>query len=275
MALDPERYVIGDDGLLVEKVGPWAKDKLKLLADYIQISGPTRRKFSRHDPAFIDLFCGTGRSLVRTSGEYIDGSPVAAFKQGGESVAAFASVEISDAEPELLAAATARLQNLKAPVRNTPGPATGAIGEIVTRVNPYGLHFAFLDPHNLGTLSFSIIEQLAKLKYVDILVHVSVSDLQRNVDRYSSEMHRQFDAFAPDWRKHVKVDTNQQSLRAGMIAYWSNLVLGLGLPRAQHMELITGEGNQRLYWLVLLSGHELAHTLWEKISSHARQPTLF
>jgi hypothetical protein len=32
MALGPERYVIGDDGLLVEKVGPWAKDKLESLA---------------------------------------------------------------------------------------------------------------------------------------------------------------------------------------------------------------------------------------------------
>jgi hypothetical protein len=31
MALDPERYVIGDDGLRVEKVGPWAKDKLEIV----------------------------------------------------------------------------------------------------------------------------------------------------------------------------------------------------------------------------------------------------
>ena len=26
---------------------------------------PTRRKFSRNQPAFIDVFCGPGRSLVR------------------------------------------------------------------------------------------------------------------------------------------------------------------------------------------------------------------
>jgi hypothetical protein len=32
MPLNSERYVIGDDGLLVEKVGPWAKDKLDLLS---------------------------------------------------------------------------------------------------------------------------------------------------------------------------------------------------------------------------------------------------
>jgi len=77
MALDPERYVIGDDGLLVEKVGPWAKDKLEIVADYIQISGPTRRKYCENRPAFIDVFCGPGRSLVRGDGDYIDGSPVA------------------------------------------------------------------------------------------------------------------------------------------------------------------------------------------------------
>ena len=96
MALDPERYVIGDDGLLVEKVGPWAKDKLEIVADYIQISGPTRRKYCENRPAFIDVFCGPGRSLVRGDGDYIDGSPVAAFKQGKHSVEPFATIEISD-----------------------------------------------------------------------------------------------------------------------------------------------------------------------------------
>jgi hypothetical protein len=35
------------------------------------------------------------------------------------------------------------------------------------------------NPHNLGALSFSIIEQLAELKYVDILVHVQISIRRR------------------------------------------------------------------------------------------------
>ncbi len=33
-----------------------------------------------------------------------------------------------------------------------------AIANIVSSLNQYGLHFALLDPHNLGALSFSIIE---------------------------------------------------------------------------------------------------------------------
>jgi three-Cys-motif partner protein len=275
MALAPERYVIGDDDLLVEKVGPWAKDKLEIVGAYIQISGATRRRYRENRPAFIDVFCGPGRSLIRSTGEYIDGSPVTAFKQGNHSIERFATIEISDVEPELLAAATARLQTLGAPVHATPGPAVEAIANVVSSLNQYGLHFALLDPHNLGALSFSIIEQLAKLKHIDILVHVSVSDLQRNADLYSLEVQRQFDEFAPEWRKHVSLDANLQSVRASMIEYWSDLVERLGLPRAKHTELIKGTGNQRLYWLMLLSRHPRAHEFWDKITSPAREPTMF
>jgi len=145
----------------------------------------------------------------------------------------------------------------------------------VSSLNGYGLHFALLDPHNLGALSFSIIEHLAKLKHIDILVHVSVSDLQRNADLYSSEVQRQFDEFAPEWRKRVSLDTNLQSMRAAMIEYWSDLVERLGLPRAKHTELIKGTGNLRLYWLMLLSRHPRAHQFWDKVTSSAIEPTMF
>jgi three-Cys-motif partner protein len=94
MALDPERYVIGDDGRLVEKVGPWANEKLEIVGNYIHISGATRRKYRKNRPAFIDVFCGPGRSLVRTTGDYIDGSPVAAFKESEQSLERFVSIEI-------------------------------------------------------------------------------------------------------------------------------------------------------------------------------------
>jgi three-Cys-motif partner protein len=274
MGLDPERYVMGDDGLVVEKVGPWARGKLDIISAYVHITGATRRKYARNRPPFIDVFSGPGRSMVRTDGAFVDGSPVAAFKRGKESAEPFATIEISDLEPELLAAATIRLQKLTAPVKGTPGPAVEAIGKIVSSLNPYGLHFALLDPHNLGTLSFSIIERLAGLKHVDILVHVSVSDLQRNVDLYSSELQEQFDEFAPGWRDHVPRDTNQHSLRSAIIRYWSDLVERLGLPRAKHEELIRGEGNQRLYWLMLLSRHPRAHDFWDKITSQAKEPRL-
>jgi hypothetical protein len=48
--------------------------------------------------------------------------------------------------------------------------------------------------------------------------------------------------------------------------------MALELPRAEHCELITGTNNQRLYWLIFLGKHELAHDLWSKISSAAESP---
>jgi hypothetical protein len=67
-------------------------------------------------------------------------------------------------------------------------------------------------------------------------------------------------------------DMNQEALRGAIIQYWSDKAMTLGLPRAKHCELIKGMQGQRLYWLILLARHELAHKLWSKISSSAKSP---
>ncbi len=179
----------------------------------------------------------------------------------------------SDANPDRLAAAENRLRSIGAPVQPTPGPAVAAIDRIIARLNRSGLHFAFLDPHNLGALSFSLFESLAKLKHIDVIAHVSVSDLQRNVDRYTSELHNLFDEFAPGWRSEISTNMSQAPLRTAIIEYWSKRVKALGLPPARHCELITGLRNQRLYWLFFLSRSAFARDLWTKISSFSKAPT--
>jgi three-Cys-motif partner protein len=269
---DPERYAQGDDGLVVQKVGGWAGTKLKVLTDYVYASGGARKNFSGPGTAFIDVYSGPGRSLIRGTNQFIDGSPVAAFKRALESPGRFTSVNISDADDELLVAAETRLKALNAPVRAFTGPASGAMPKIVQSLDPYGLHLAFLDPHNLGTLSFDLFEQLAKLKHVDVIAHISLSDLQRNADRYTDEAYDQFDKFAPDWRAKVDTDMNQNALRAAIIQYWGKQISKLGFPQAPHWELIKGDQGQRLYALVLLAREALAHKLWSKITSAARAP---
>jgi three-Cys-motif partner protein len=272
MAQRDEQYSLDEQGLFVENVGPWAVDKLKIVTDYIQASGAARRRYLSTGAAYIEVFCGPGRSRIRTTGQYIDGSPVAAFKKANGSLARFTSINISDADPGLLAAAEARLVALGAPVKAFAGPASSAMPKIVQALDKRGLHFAFLDPHNLGTLSFDLFESLAKLERIDIIAHVSLSDLQRNADRYASTAYDQFDRFAPGWRDHIGTEMNQASLRAAILEYWTNKVMRLGLPRAEHCELFTGPRGQRLYWLLLLARHELAHSLWSKISSSAKAP---
>jgi three-Cys-motif partner protein len=270
---DPEQYTQGDDGLIVEKVGSWAVEKLKLVTDYVYASGGARKKYLGTGAAYIDPFCGSGRSLIRGTTTFIVGSPVAAFKRALQSPARFTSISISDGDEELLAAATRRLTALSAPVCPFAGPASESIPKIVQSLDRFGLHLAFLDPYNLGALSFDLFEELAKLKRIDVIAHVSVSDLQRNADRYADEAYEQFDKFAPDWRGKVSADVSMAAFRAAILKHWSDKVAALGLPKARHWELIRGSQGQRLYWLILLARHDLAHDLWEKISSAAKSPT--
>src|SRR6266852_1176348 len=133
-----ERYSLDDQGLLVENVGPWASDKLKIVTDYIQASGAARRRYLGAGAAYIDVFCGPGRSKIRTTEQFIDGSPVAAFRKGQGSLAPFTSINISDADPELLRTAEKRLSALGAPVQATSGPASSALPKIVEALNKYG-----------------------------------------------------------------------------------------------------------------------------------------
>ena len=270
---DAEQYTQGDDGLIVEKVGSWAVEKLKLVTDYVYASGGARKKYLGSGAAYIDPFCGSGRSLIRGTTTFIDGSPVAAFRRALQSPGRFTSINISDGDGELLAAATKRLAALSAPVRPFPGPASESIPKIIQSLDRNGLHLALLDPYNLGALSFDLFEVLAKLRRIDVIAHVSVSDLQRNATRYADEDFEQFDKFAPDWRSRVSTDMNKAAFRAAILKYWSDKVTALGLPQAKHWELIRGDQGQRLYWLILLARHDLAHGLWAKVSSVAKSPT--
>lgn len=196
--------VEADDGLPAEVVGPWAKEKHELLCKYIQISSATRRKYlpphNQGGAGYVDLFCSTGRCWLKDTNEWIDGSAVAAWKRSVDNETPFTRVIIADADEERLNACADRLARLGAPVVATVGLAKDTAFWARQRIPPHGLNFAFLDPYSLGALDFEIIKTLALIKRMDMLVHVSTMDLQRNQDLYLSADASAFDAFAPGWR---------------------------------------------------------------------------
>jgi three-Cys-motif partner protein len=146
-----------------------------------------------------------------------------------------------------------------------------AVDKIVAAVKPSGLHFAFLDPYNLEALSFDIIRKLSKLQRVDMLIHVSVQDLQRNLDDYSKSG-GVFDKFAPGWSDHVDRKQAIKPFRAALMNYWLGEIRKLGKKPAEGVELVVGSKRQRLYWLVFVSAeHALPQKLWEAIRDPMRQ----
>ncbi|MBX3498916.1 MAG: three-Cys-motif partner protein TcmP [Alphaproteobacteria bacterium] len=267
----------GDDGLPASEVGAWASQKHTYLNRYLDASRAARSKYlgaGKAGATFLDLFCGPGRGRVRETGKWIDGSAVAAWKMSLEGKAPFTKVLVADLDEDRRDACVERLRRLNAPVEELRGSAVEAAQTAARLLNPYGLHFAFIDPFNLGTLDFSIIRALAQLKRIDMLIHVSAMDLQRNLDANISAETSAFDAFAPGWRKEVNLRQSQAEVRRQVVEYWRSLVLQQGVWPATEMKLITGANNQRLYWLLLAAKHKLAHKLWSAAANIEKQPRL-
>jgi three-Cys-motif partner protein len=96
----------------------------------------------------------------------------------------FTAIHLNDFDAAKSATVEKRIRALGGAPVCYSDTAVVAVDKIVAAVNPKGLHFAFLDPYDLEGLSFDIIRKLSKLK-VDLLIHVSVHDLQRNLDNYA------------------------------------------------------------------------------------------
>lgn len=272
-----DQNMLDDDGLPLDEVGPWVQQKHSLLRRYIDISRGVRAKFvaGPGGATYVDLFCGTGRAVIRDTEEKIDGSPLVAFKCARDGGVPFSQMHIADASAEKCQAAQKRLTKAGASPSAYVGSAEQSAKQVAKRLNAYGLHFIFLDPYNLQALPFSVIEAFARLKRVDMLIHVSAQDLQRNLGSYIRPGDSRLERFAPGWRQAVSLNQSQRAIRAGILAHWASKIGALGLPPAKHAELVTGPTkNQRLYWLVFAGRHELAKQFWDKIRSLSGQEQL-
>lgn len=268
----------GDDGLLATEVGEWAKQKHEFLLRYLDISSAARKKFLEgrsKSAAFIDVFCGPGRARVRKTGEWIDGSAVAAWKISQASGAAFSEMLVADIDDDSREATAERLRRLGAPVRELQGSAIDAAAEAARTVNSHGLHFAFIDPFSLRALDFQILRSLASLRRIDMLIHVSRMDHQRNLGINITSKESALDEFVPGWRENVDLERSQREIRRQVIEYWKKLVKDIGKTPSAKWELIKGSRRQPLYWLLLVAEHDLAHKFWEEAVDTYSQHELF
>ncbi|MBI5323226.1 three-Cys-motif partner protein TcmP [Bradyrhizobium sp.] len=224
--------------------------------------------------AFVDLFSGPGRSQRDDNGQFIDGSPLVAYRAALQSRTRFSDLHFNDIDADNVDALRQRIESLGGAAHFYNESAEKAVERVAYALDPSGLHFAFLDPYNLENLPFSIIQRLAKLPRMDMLIHVSVFDLQRNLRRYLDDG-RVLDAFMPGWRDAVDPNRVDQAVRTDLLHYWLGLIRRLGTSPAEGIELVSATGGQRLYWLVFVSANELGRKLWGDISNVHVQGRLF
>lgn len=264
----------GDEQNIAE-VGNWARDKLALLREYTKISSAARKKFvGRSEATYIDLFCGPGQSQCRDTGEPLDGSPIVAWDASVASGMPFSREFVADASPQHVRSATQRLRALHAPVTSFVGPAESTVDEVYRELIPWGLHFALLDPYNLGDLPFSVIERLAKLKHVDLMVHLSTGDMQRNFATYSDAENATLDRFAPNWRAAIDFNAQPFAQRLAIVRHWFSLLSQVGLSYAPEMHAARNSKGSRMYWLIFASRADIARKFWGSANRYLRQPSL-
>jgi three-Cys-motif partner protein len=266
-----------DDGLIVGEVGPWAVEKHDRVRRYIQAARGARAKFlppkGNGGATYIELYSGAGRSLIKDTGQIIEGSAVVAFNAARASGSPFSQMHLSDLEAQNSAALARRLKGLGGSPTSYVGQASVVVDQVMKAINPRGLHLAFLDPFNLAQLPFSIIERMLRVQRMDMIIHVSLQDLQRNLDMHS-RVGGALDIFAPGWRDAIDVKQATNALRAAFVDYWLKSIRSLGTHPATGIPLIVGEKNQRLYWLVFVSSNPLGHKLWNDIQNLGGQGSL-
>lgn len=265
---------IDSDGLPASEVGIWTLDKHERLRKYVDSAHGARRKFPHR--TYIDLYSGPGRSWVREEEEFIDGSPLVALEAGGRQGDQFTEFLLADANAEYAQAATARLERRGARVSGFAGRAHEVVDQVIRKINPHGLHLALLDPFNLGDLPFDVIERLASVKRMDLLIHVSVMDLKRDLHNYLRPDGPDYlDRFAPGWRGAVDDRQRPDIVRQQIFEHWKGKIERLGTSTNDAVEPVVNSKNAELYWLVFVSRAKLAHKLWADIANVTPQRRLF
>lgn len=186
-------------------VGPWvAKDKHRLLTDYLHGTRGAWKDWPKR--VLIDPFCGPGR--IRTTGETFtrDGGAVAAWREMQNDASPFTSVFVGDLDPAKSEACAARLRVLGANVRPYAGPAVETVPQMVAATPRGSLCMAYVDPYCLTLLDFEMLRTMATLK-VDLAVHFSTMDLQRNVIIDLADERDNFERVAPGWKATVDLKT--------------------------------------------------------------------
>ncbi|MDX2166153.1 MAG: three-Cys-motif partner protein TcmP [Deltaproteobacteria bacterium] len=262
--------VAGDDGLPVQCVGPWAKDKHDYLRRYVEATKAARSKFltpSGGRPAggaaYVELFAGPGRARIRTSGELIPGSPFIAIEHAG---APFSRIVLAERDKANVAALLKRTDALDGRVRIVSGDCNERIDEIVAQIPEHGLNIALVDPYGLGPLRFQTLRKLASMKRMDLVIHFPTMDIKRNLGRAGGFITRFLGT--ERWRDVVKKPEDVVKL----VEILRSQLAAFGYEQEKVRDLpIKQSTNAVMYHLIYATKDRLGNKIWDTIARTTAQ----
>jgi len=245
-------------------VGSWVPtQKHRLLWEYLYATRSAWKKWPSR--VFIDPFAGPGRIQVEGEQGTRDGGAVVAWRALSDT-APFSQMLVGDIDSDRVHACADRLRAIGATATPFVGPADETIKSMVASIPPRSLCMAFVDPYNLELLSFSLIEELAKLR-VDLAINFSTMDLQRNAELEFDPKRARFDGTAPGWRLDSRaLSANKQNVVLAFFQYWCELVQKLGFQHSKEMPLVHNDRGRSIYRMVFFARDKLPNRIWNDVA---------
>lgn len=248
-----------EDGLPVQCVNEWAKDKHNYIKRYLKATHGVRGKFRREGGAgYIDLFSGPGKGRIASTGEIIEGSPLLAFNIDPQPFTDIVLCEYSEVNTSALETRFAGQRR----VTVVPGDCNEEITSIIQKIPANGYNVALIDPFHVGNLAFSTIAHLANFRRMDLVINFPIVDVRRNWDKV--DRIARFVGLSPDkWGFE-----ESPKMAPKLLALFQDQLTRLGYREQKtRAPQITNESNTPLYHLVFASKHELGSQIWDSICS--------
>lgn len=273
----------GKDGLPVQCVGPWVKDKYFFLENYLNASCKARKMFSQKNNAvYIDLFSGPGKCIDRSSGLEIDTGAIKALTRDEGS---FNEAHLFDKERDNINALKSRLSTLPVSSHFYCGDSNILIDNLTENLKKksYRYHFSYIDPFGAEALSFKTLQKLAMFERMDMLIHFPIGAIKRNYDKWvNSTEETILDRFLGTryWRNLTKNCTFDKTYQI-LVELFVKQMQSIGYPEKglKYEQKIYNDissvsikntKNVTMYLLVLAAKHPLAQKLWASVSKGNR-----
>lgn len=156
----------------------------------------------------------------------------------------------------------------------------------------YRYHFAYIDPFGPDGLKFSTIEELARLKRIDLLIHFPIGGIKRNIPEWHEHDFTILDQFlgTAKWREKI-ADLKQGKMLHTLLELYEQQLMRIGFPKSG-LRMAGSDANVfstlpvvsvrnrkgvELYVLVLASKNPIAQKIWNSVIKITRdgQRSLF
>ena len=251
------------DGLRARETGPWVQDKSFYLERYLSLFTRGVGPKWRGKLCYIDLFSGPGRSVIRSTGEQVEGSPLIALSHN------FAHYVFVDV-PDVLAILEKRLAGHPKADRVSliQGDCNDVIDTVRSMSPPNHLTLAFVDPTGLQ-IRFQTIQRLVFERKVDLLMTIQFGmGIRMNLRQYLRSEGSALTDFmgSENWREDIEEGGSLSQFGHRILDRYMRRLgeLGYDTVRNREVPVRSDQNNLLLYFIVLASRHTRGKDFWDK-----------